>query len=114
MVKKKPSMLQKLALLKGWFVSCSGDSGGSLTIKEIGQLLVEKGLASDVDTAMKQIQKACKMTDRQVSSAVFDLNSFNRIFFISIVADSFKDAINDIENHQNSEHLGLNLKINNY
>ena len=97
LVTKKPSMLQKMALLKQWFVSKSGDTGGSLGIKEIGALLVDKGLASDVDTATKQIQKACKLNDRQTQDAIFDLNYFNRIFFIAILADSFKDAISDIE-----------------
>ena len=75
---------------------------------------MDKGLANDVDTAIKYIQKACKMSDRQVKDALFDLNNFNRIFFIAILADSFKNAINDIEDHQNSEHLGLNLKMSNY
>ena len=54
------------------------------------------------------------MTDRQVSDAKFDLNRYNRIFFISLLADSFKDALIDIEKQQNAEHLGLNLKMSNF
>ena len=54
------------------------------------------------------------MTDRQVSDAKFDLDRYNRIFFISLLADSFKDALIDIEKQQNSEHLGLNLKMSNF
>ena len=107
-------MPQKMAILKEWFVSTSGDTGGSVNIRQIGQLLVEKGLAGDVDTSVKQVQKTVKMSDRQSADAQFDLNSFNRIFFIPILADSFKDALLDIENQQNSEHLGLNLKMSNF
>ena len=111
---RKPTMPQKIAILKEWFVSVSGDTGGSLDIKELGKLLVDKGLANDVDTAVKQVQKVCKMTDRQISDAKFDLNRFNRIFFITFLADSFKDALMDIEKQENSEHLGLNLKMSNF
>ena len=50
---RKPTMPKKMAILKEWFVSVSGDTGGSLDIRELGKLLVDKGLSNDVDTAVK-------------------------------------------------------------
>ena len=51
LINRKPSMAQMMAILKEWFVSVSGDTSGSIDLKEIGWLIVEKGLVSDVDSA---------------------------------------------------------------
>ena len=62
LVNKKPTMPQKMAILKEWFVGVCGDSSGCLDIKEIGYLLVRKGMVADVDTAQKSVLKKIKMS----------------------------------------------------
>lgn len=50
---KNPTMSQKLDILEKWFVSSTGNKLKTMTIREVGELIVSKALANDIDSAMK-------------------------------------------------------------
>lgn len=50
---KNPTMVQKLAILETWFVSKAGNLNSVLSIRDVGELIEAKGLANDIDSAIK-------------------------------------------------------------
>ena len=55
LAEKNPTMTQKLDLLQTWFVSKSEHKNKSIPMREVGELILEKQLANDIDSAMKII-----------------------------------------------------------
>ena len=50
---KKPTLSQKLGILEQWFKSRKGANYGTITVRQAGELILEKWLTSDIDSAIK-------------------------------------------------------------
>ena len=50
-----PTMSQKLSILESWYVEKMGKANQTAKIREVGELILAKGLASDIDTAIKVV-----------------------------------------------------------
>jgi hypothetical protein len=48
---KNPTMQQKLDIIKGWFVGKKGSSNAQASVRELGEIILSKGLANDIDSA---------------------------------------------------------------
>jgi hypothetical protein len=44
-------MQQKLDIIKGWFVGKKGSSNAQASVRELGEIILSKGLANDIDSA---------------------------------------------------------------
>ena len=60
MVRKKPSLLQKMNILKTWFnlAKRKNPDAFEIDIEDVAEMLVEKGLVSDNDTGIKSLTRA--------------------------------------------------------
>jgi len=51
---KSPTLLQKIGIIEKWFLSRKGAStNGAITIRQAGDVILEKFMATDIDSAMK-------------------------------------------------------------
>ena len=111
---KKPNMMQKLSILRVWFEQKVRRNQTSLTIREVGELILTKGLASDIDSAIKIVQTQLDIPAEQGSGISLQLEEFNRIFLIAILKSSFMEKLAEIEEVAEGKDIPLNLKIQNY
>ena len=74
---------------------------------------MEKGLASDIDTAIKLVLNQLKKDDdRSVLS--LNIDDFNRIFLLAILKESFLEVLAKVEQQAQGKDIPLSLKIENY
>ena len=55
LVEKKPSMQQKLNIVKAWFVVKAGGAHKAISVREAGEIILSKGLTSDIDSSIKTV-----------------------------------------------------------
>lgn len=65
---KKPfraTLAQKINAVKDWFELTKSDKHETeVAVEQVGQMLVDKGISPDVDTAIKTIQKLLNSKER--------------------------------------------------
>ena len=69
-------MPQKLAILERWFVEKMGKANQSAKIREIGEIILQKGLASDIDTAIKVVFSQLKIHPDKGDQYFLELDDF--------------------------------------
>lgn len=59
-----PNIQQKLAIMQTWFVAKTdrGNPHELLTVREAGEIILSKGLANDIDSAIKIVQSQLKLS----------------------------------------------------
>ena len=50
---KSPTLLQKIGIIDKWFMTRKGAENGAITIRQAGEVILEKLLATDRESAMK-------------------------------------------------------------
>ena len=73
-------MSQKLSILEKWFVEKMGKANQPAKIREIGEIILQKGLASDIDTAIKTVFSQLKIHPDIGDQHYLELDDFYRIF----------------------------------
>lgn len=78
-------MSQKLDILEGWYEGKIGNSYEKASVREIGELILFKGLANDIDSAIKVVYSQLKLSPTIEDSHKIGLEEFNRIFLVSLL-----------------------------
>lgn len=108
-------MGQKLSILESWFVSKSNNRHRSISVREVGELILKKGLANDIDSAIKIVYSQLKLSPEKADSNYkLDLDAFNRIFILSLLKSSFLDVLARIDAQAGDRDISLAVKIENY
>ena len=81
-------MGQMLGLLQLWFESKSQNKG-SVSIRQTGELILEKGIANDIDSAIKIVFSQLKIPEDRGDTIPLSNDDFKRIFIVSILKTSF-------------------------
>lgn len=88
--------MQKIDILKSWFniAKHKNPDAYEIKIEEVAEMLVSKGLVSDIDTGIKAMHKALG-SDSSLRKLTFEL--FQRIFCRSLFKESLIDVVEDIK-----------------
>lgn len=82
-------MSQKLSILESWFVEKMGKASQSAKIREVGEIILHKGLASDIDTAIKVVFSQLRIHPDKGDQHFLELDDFYRIFLKACLKASF-------------------------
>lgn len=86
---RKASLPEKINILEQWFVEIGGSISSNVTIQDIGQLLVSKGLTNDIDSGIKCVAKLLKISNMQrVKDMSYSNDDFNKIFVQPVFKES--------------------------
>ena len=107
-------MSQKLDILEGWYVGKIGGAHKVASIREIGELMLAKGLANDIDSAIKIVYFQLKIPQDRGDGHRIQLDDFNRIFIISLLKTSFLEVFAQIEELAGDRDVKLSMKIENF
>ena len=65
---QEPTMSQKLDILEGWYVAKTGSNLQVATIREIAEIILAKGLTTDIDSAIKIVFAQLKIPQERGDS----------------------------------------------
>jgi len=98
------TLAEKIAVIQGWFEIAKRDNTDAteLSITEIGHMLVEKGLVSDIDTGIKTVLKALnyknyKQPKDKKDEQMITFDIFQRVFVRAIFKESLIEVIHNIK-----------------
>lgn len=111
---KAPTLSQKLGILETWFMSRQGAHNNSITVRQAGEVIFEKGLANDIDSAIKIIVSQLRLDKEVSSSQPLKQDEFNRIFMLPLFKGCFLDMLIEVEMLATNKDLPLSLKLANY
>ena len=86
-------MTQKLNILEGWYVSKTGGPHSIATVRELAEIILAKGLTSDIDSAIKIVFTQLKISPDKGDGFQLRLEDFNRIFLLSLLKHSFLEVL---------------------
>ena len=90
---KNPTMQQKLDIIQSWFVSKKGNLYAQASVRELGEIILSKGLANDIDSAIKVVLSRLRLSDHTACHQKLELDDFERIFMVALLKDSFLDVL---------------------
>ena len=102
-------------ILEGWYVQKIGSANKAASIREIGEIILAKSLANDIDSAIKVVFAQLKMSPTEKGdSHKLSLEEFNRIFLISLLKTSFLEVLGQIDEASGARDVKLSMKIENF
>jgi len=86
----QPNLPEKQEILEGWYKIKAAETFGIVTRRELAKLLIQKGLARDIEQASTIVSERLEgITDANVVS----LETFHRIFIQAIFRSSLIEVI---------------------
>ena len=108
------TLVQKMGILDNWFMSRKGAENGSITVRQAGEIILEKALASDIDTSIKIVITQLRL-DKDISTSIpLIKEDFEQIFLLPLTKGSFMQMLTEVEMMAGNKDLPLSLKFANY
>ena len=103
-----------MGILDNWFMSRKGAENGSITVRQAGEIILEKALASDIDTSIKIVITQLRL-DKDISTSIpLIKEDFEQIFLLPLTKGSFMQMLTEVEMMAGNKDLPLSLKFANY
>lgn len=108
----RATLAQKITAVGDWYdLAKSDEHETEVGVQQLGQVLVDKGLVPDVDTALKTMHRLLNSHDRIHSMT---LAVFQRIFVRSIFKESLIETISEIKKQSANPGDSLEASIGEY
>lgn len=66
---KAPTLSQKSGIIENWFKSKADNHGSAISVRQAGEVILEKNLISDIDSAIKIVVSQLKL-DKDVNTSL--------------------------------------------
>ena len=83
-------------------------------MRELAEIILAKGLTSDIDSAIKIVFTQLKISPEKGDGHQLRIEDFNRIFLLSLLKHSFLEVLSQVEASASNRDIKLSLKIENF